>query len=1438
MSNFTPDRADFIPSFLKKATRLPRWQRLLAVGFLVVSFTLHFALYHSTPDAPTIAPPFLTVLLTALLFGWSGGVVATLLVFCIELFFLTINNHTNLLATIHRDLLISTFNLMVGGIAVGVLRSITLRSQDQTEKCLASENALREKELRFRTMADLTSSWEAWEDPEGNFIYTSPSVQRFTGYTPETFAKTPGMLWNLTVEEDRPALKAHFDAASGKNPLHQVDIRIRHADGHILWLRHICQPVYDARGAFQGRRASNLDITEIRQANEELKRRLDLEHLISEISSRFIDTPDASIDENLRASLQQVAEFVKAERAFLATFVPNSLVIEEVYRWTNDESPSKTIIPGMDVADFPWMARFVRENTVLHVPSVDELPLEAIAERKQLSLSNPASALAIPLMMENKPIGIFGFSTFTRKQDWQEDDIRSLHLLAEIYTNLLRQRRTHNALVNSEMRFRSTFENAGIGITLVDENSVMMDVNSVMCEMFGYSREEMIGRLTDEITYPEDRRIDYAMVMELIEKNESSLQREIRFLRKDGTLFWGRLTISLVWSQAGKHVYGIGMLEDITEQRRITDELQRRERILEAVSLAAEDLLRLPNWEAGVQRALAALGSASSAHHATIYQFDNETDTDFDLRIIAIWSSDGSEFNMDENWADLVLRRSKDSPSAQGIMNDHLFNGRVDQFPDEMRRKLNELNVVKLLLVPIFVENSMWGIICFDTDQELAWSAAEEEGLKIAANVFGAAFQRQQVERRIEQLYQAEHDQRQMAEALRDTAEALNTSLNLQEVFAQVLLNVEKVVPIDAANIMLIDNGMARVVGARGYVERGAQETIQNVHYRISDFPTLDTMYHQGIPVVTSNVSGSPTWVADPSLFWIHSFAGAPIRQDGQTIGFLNVDSETPDLFTQVHANRLRVFADQASLAIRNAGLFDEAHRRAQQIALLNQMAQSAISAATQPEMFDQMVASLAALFNAESAAILLFGSNEQFPSVAAIVGEATALKGQVSNAELAGFLLVDYPLGIEDLSTRPDVKSAAAILHPCRALLTLPMILNGSRLGVVLIGFTKTRRITSAEVALGEQAAMQVALGISKFRLLEAERTRTRQLARANDLFTALDHVGTRIGAAADSSGVINTLEIELKKLGLSYAVALSDPASGEIVLQNYSFLTHPDWRNRHEKITHLFDRDEIKRPLLNDQTNFYIADPMRMAYGLSSTLDSETVRELIRLAGFTEQTRMFLLPLIVKERPIGLLVIWGALQESDRTVMSAFASQLAVSFYNASLYEEIQRVAITDEMTGLFNRRGMHEFGEREVERAKRFERPLSALMIDLDLFSRVNNTYGHLVGDEVLRLMADRVRANIRELDVAVRFGGEEFLILLVETGAQDAVNIAERIRLAIANSPFETSAGALRITASIGVAEMTPEMSGITHLIARADQALYLAKQNGRNRIMAE
>jgi diguanylate cyclase (GGDEF)-like protein/PAS domain S-box-containing protein len=162
----------------------------------------------------------------------------------------------------------------------------------------------------------------------------------------------------------------------------------------------------------------------------------------------------------------------------------------------------------------------------------------------------------------------------------------------------------------------------------------------------------------------------------------------------------------------------------------------------------------------------------------------------------------------------------------------------------------------------------------------------------------------------------------------------------------------------------------------------------------------------------------------------------------------------------------------------------------------------------------------------------------------------------------------------------------------------------------------------------------------------------------------------------------------------------------------------------------------------------------------------------------------------------------------------------------------EQLQELATIDELTGLNNRRQFFMLAEHEWGRAKRYRTPLAAVMMDVDHFKKINDTHGHAAGDEVLRAIARCCLENLRELDVVGRYGGEEFAILLVDTGALEAREIADRIRACIADTPVQTMRGLLEVTVSMGVAE-TGHVSNLTALLDRADAALYVAKDSGRN-----
>lgn len=214
---------------------------------------------------------------------------------------------------------------------------------------------------------------------------------------------------------------------------------------------------------------------------------------------------------------------------------------------------------------------------------------------------------------------------------------------------------------------------------------------------------------------------------------------------------------------------------------------------------------------------------------------------------------------------------------------------------------------------------------------------------------------------------------------------------------------------------------------------------------------------------------------------------------------------------------------------------------------------------------------------------------------------------------------------------------------------------------------------------------------------------------------------------------------------------------------------------------------------------------------------------------------------PIALEHEVLGLILIITEeeqeLPDFILEVLHSFARTAAIAIQNTYLFEAIKEKAHRDELTGLLNRHHFFELAEKELYRTTRYGHPLSVIMLDIDYFKEVNDRYGHLNGDEVLRILANRLRERFRKSDIIGRFGGEEFVVLLPETPLNDAIHVAEDIRRAVEEEPFKLKSGEeIKLTISIGITTYQETIKSIDQLIEVADQALYEAKRTGRNRVI--
>jgi diguanylate cyclase (GGDEF)-like protein len=192
------------------------------------------------------------------------------------------------------------------------------------------------------------------------------------------------------------------------------------------------------------------------------------------------------------------------------------------------------------------------------------------------------------------------------------------------------------------------------------------------------------------------------------------------------------------------------------------------------------------------------------------------------------------------------------------------------------------------------------------------------------------------------------------------------------------------------------------------------------------------------------------------------------------------------------------------------------------------------------------------------------------------------------------------------------------------------------------------------------------------------------------------------------------------------------------------------------------------------------------------------------------------------------------SAFSQDDLALMTSFAAIFTPAIRNAQLHAEVKKLAVTDPLTQVNNRRGFLDSTLEELEKARQTRQSVSGLMIDIDHFKEINDSYGHAVGDQVIQEMTRRLKTCLRAEDYVGRFGGDEFVVLLSGIDQEAGYAVAERIREKVSQTSVLTDRGELEITISVGVAQFDPDEDSADELLDHADRALYVAKRNGRNR----
>lgn len=739
----------------------------------------------------------------------------------------------------------------------------------------------------------------------------------------------------------------------------------------------------------------------------------------------------------------------------------------------------------------------------------------------------------------------------------------------------------------------------------------------------------------------------------------------------------------------------------------------------------------------------------------------------------------------------------------------------IDAFPNWINNH-SPVQFRSWLGCPIVIDNKVDAIISLDKVEPNYFTQEHASILTIFSNQAASAIKNAR-------LYEEEVKRIHQLDGLQSTLAAINSQLELKTLLNEI---VDRAIDLLGASIGELamydpDQDRLKILVSHNFKEEYTDQIIQ------SNKDILNHVATTKKPIKFDRFSESMEFFQNTPFLGEHSGMAVPLLMGEKVLGVLAIaDLQSDKSFSESDITLLNSFAQQATIAINNSKLFEDANRRAEEAETMRKVGSVVTSSLNQGQAINSILEQLALVIPYDSAAVLLqrkdnlnVVGNQGFSPLYQLQGKKIPLSSKNPATDV---YQNKRPIIITDLAeTYPNFLKDSGMDSEIKSWLGAPLIIKKRCLGILSLHSNEVDHFNKDHLRLISTFADHVAIALENAQLYT-------DTARAADRFMTLYQLSQIISTNIRTADIYPSIHEAVSELMETefFSISLYDSAS-KIITDVYMV----DNGKPQQLTTRPLEKGLFSKVLINGKSILFHSFNSAAAEEMGAVMVGDNSTSDISQS-------ILVVPLKIGSKIIGVISAQSykpnMYNSADRETLELLAANVAIAIENARLFDEVQRLAITDPLTQLYNRRKFEESASKEFERSLRYNRPLCAIMIDLDQFKQINDTYGHLAGDQVLTSLADLCKNNLRNIDILARYGGEEFVILLPETTAAQGLLTAERLRQDSESNEVETSQGSIAMTISLGLAELNITCKTLEELVDRADQALFESKRTGRNK----